>query len=490
MKKASAYSASGRRVLPWSAASALIVLAFTSAACSSDDPGAGGAQAGSGGQASAAGSGPSAGSPSVAGNGSSTGGSSATTGGSPATTGGSPTTGGGSSTGGSATGDPLSLSGVETPGADCPVGTLPEFDALKANEKLPNPFQSLDGSMVTTRAQWVCRHHEISQMIQHYETGPKETQKATTSGSFSGNSLKIDVTGGTADVSFSVTIDKPSGSGPFPALIGLAGGSLDKNHLKQLGVAIINFQHNQLQPEGNRSGGLFAKFHGTTAGSLIAWSWGASRIIDALEKTPDAGIDPKRLAITGCSRDGKGAMMIGAMDSRFALVIPQESGSGGVAAWRVSEVDNKGQTGSAGVQNLSRTYTEQQWFGEQIAKFGSAVTKLPVDHHELVALVAPRGLLILGNLNYTWLSTNNSDQSGGAARLVYEALGAKSNIGFVDSGHNHCGTDYAGGEQAAIDAFVNRFLLNDMSASTDIWKPKNELDPAKWVDWTAPDLTQ
>ncbi|XXX74487.1 hypothetical protein WMF30_43255 [Sorangium sp. So ce134] len=404
-------------------------------------------------------------------------------------TGGSDPTGGSGVGGGPSTGDTV-LTGVETPGESCPIPSMPAFDDLTANDKLPDPFTMMDGTKVTTRAQWVCRHREISAMVQHYETGPKELKKATVTGSVAGGKLTINVSGGAQDVSFSVDISLPTtGTAPYPALIGLSNGSLNNNRLKQMGVAIINYNHNGVQPEGDRSGGIFSKFHGSAeSGSLIAWAWGASRIIDALESTPAAQIDPKRLAITGCSRNGKGALMIGAMDSRIALTIPQESGSGGVAAWRVSEVDNMGRTGSAGVQNLSRTYSEQQWFSEAIRPFGSAVTKLPLDHHELVGMVAPRGLLILGNLNYEWLSTNNADQAGGAARMIYEALGAKQNIGYVDSGHNHCGTDYAGGEQEAIEAFVKKFLLNDASANTDIWKPKNQLDQAKWVNWTAPTL--
>ena len=400
--------------------------------------------------------------------------------------------GSGGSTGGSA-GD-TTLVGVETPGANCTVPPLPAFDALAENPKLPDPFKKLDGTRVSSRAEWVCRHREISALVQHYETGPKQVEAATVTGSLNGNTLKVDVSGGAADVSFNVTIDAPSGAGPFPALIGLksalggGAGSLDNNRIKQLGVAIITYDHNGLQPEGNRNSGLFNRFHGAPSGALIAWAWGASRIIDALEKTPTAKIDPARLGITGCSRDGKAALMIGAMDSRFALTIPQESGSGGVAAWRVSEVDNMGRTGSDGVQNLSRTYSEQQWFGTAIEPFGAAVTKLPLDHHELVAMVAPRGLLILGNLDYVWLSTNNADQAGGAARLVYEALGAKTNIGYVDSGHGHCGTDYGGREQAAIDAYVKRFLVGDTSVNTDFWDPRYELDKAKWVDWEAPNL--
>ncbi|WP_437609150.1 hypothetical protein WMF20_49505 [Sorangium sp. So ce834] len=392
-----------------------------------------------------------------------------------------------SGTGGSTPGEDTELTGVEMPGEACPVPNMPAFDALPTYEKLHDPFTMMDGTKVTTRAQWVCRHREIREMVLHYETGPKEIKKATVSGSMAGDKLTINVTGGAQDVSFTVSISLPStGTAPYPALIGLSGGSLNNNRLKQMGVAIINYDHNGVQPEGDRSKGIFSKFHGSAeSGALIAWAWGASRIIDALESTPAAQIDPTRLAITGCSRNGKGALMVGAMDSRFALTIPQESGSGGVAAWRVSEVDNMGRT-SGGVQNLSRTYSEQQWFSKAIEPFGRAVTKLPLDHHELVGMVAPRGLLILGNLNYEWLSTNNADQAGGAARMIYEALGAKENIGYVDSGHNHCGQDYANGEQDAIEAFVKKFLLKDASANTNVWKPKNELDKAKWVEWTAP----
>ena len=69
---------------------------------------------------------------------------------------------------------------------------------------------------------------------------------------------------------------------------------------------------------------------------MTAWVWGASRIIDALEATPKANINLSKLAVTGCSRDGKGALMAGAFEPRFALTIPQESGSGGDTCVRLT----------------------------------------------------------------------------------------------------------------------------------------------------------
>jgi hypothetical protein len=363
---------------------------------------------------------------------------------------------------------------------------MPAFSALKENAKLPDPFTMMDGTKVTTLAQWVCRHQEISAMVQNYETGSKGAKKATVKGTASSGSLKVDVSGGAQAVSFSVTIKLPStGTAPYPAMFGVDGGSLDNSKFLSMGIATVNLP-TSIHPETNRASGAIAKFNGDSkSGQLIGLAWAMSRIIDALETTPDAQLDPKRLGITGCSRLGKAALMIGAMDSRVALTIPEDSGSGGVAAWRVSEADNGGKTGSDGVQNLSRTYSEAQWFSTDIEQFGNAVNKLPLDHHELVAMVAPRGLLILSNTDYTWLGCNNADQSGAAAKMVYDALGATQNIGYIDSGHTHCGTLPAA-ELAAIEAFAKKFLLNDSSASTDVWKPKFAIDKTKWVDWTPP----
>jgi cephalosporin-C deacetylase-like acetyl esterase len=70
---------------------------------------------------------------------------------------------------------------------------------------------------------------------------------------------------------------------------------------------------------------------------MVAWAFGVSRILDVLETLPGANINTKKIAVTGCSRNGKGALVAGALDSRIALTIPQESGSGGTACWRLSD---------------------------------------------------------------------------------------------------------------------------------------------------------
>jgi hypothetical protein len=391
------------------------------------------------------------------------------------------------------------LTGVEVPGADCPVPTLPEFAALAPTTVLPDPFTMQDGTQVTTKAQWACRHRELRAMFEKYETGPKTEKPAEVTGSVADGALTVNVSNGAGQTaSFTVGITYPStGAAPYPAMIGLNGGSLNNARLQEQGVALINFAVNDVRPEGNRSAGAYTAFTGQTdSGSLIAWAWGVSRVIDALESTPGANIKADRLGITGCSRLGKGALMVGAMDSRIALTIPQESGSGGTAAWRAAEVENtEAPQGCENpmdltrcVQKLSSTYTETQWFGTAIAQFANAVDQLPVDHHELIGLGAPRGMLALGNINWRWLGRYGSVQGMAGAREVYRAVGAAQNIGFVESGHFHCNNmDFAGREQAAIDAYVAKFLL-DQDISTDFWDEGVPFDTARWVNWQTPTL--
>jgi hypothetical protein len=78
-----------------------------------------------------------------------------------------------------------------------------------------------------------------------------------------------------------------------------------------------------------------------TAGYRIRWAWGVSRLIDALKSLPEAKIDTRRLAVSGCSFQGKIALYAGAFDERIALTIPQESGGGGTISWRYADMLEK-----------------------------------------------------------------------------------------------------------------------------------------------------
>jgi arylsulfatase A-like enzyme/dienelactone hydrolase len=115
-----------------------------------------------------------------------------------------------------------------------------------------------------------------------------------------------------------------------------------------------------------------------TWGALSAWAWSGSRAVDYFETDPD--IDTAKIAVIGHSRGGKTSLWAGAQDTRFALVCVNCAGEGGPALTR----RNFGEDNAA----INRSFPH--WFAPQYATYGDRVDALPVDQHEVVALVAPR----------------------------------------------------------------------------------------------------
>jgi hypothetical protein len=115
-----------------------------------------------------------------------------------------------------------------------------------------------------------------------------------------------------------------------------------------------------------------------TWGTLAAWGWAGSRGLDYL--VTDKDIDSKRVALIGHSRSGKAALWAAACDERFALVCVNQAGEGGPALAR----RNYGET--LGVV----TSRFRHWFTPRYASYADRVDELPVDSHQLIALIAPR----------------------------------------------------------------------------------------------------
>jgi hypothetical protein len=116
--------------------------------------------------------------------------------------------------------------------------------------------------------------------------------------------------------------------------------------------------------------------------SLSAWGWAASRGLDFALQQPE--IDPKRTAIVGHSRGGKTALWAGAEDPRFAIVYSNNSGCGGAALFRRAYGERAGR--------ISQVFPH--WFCERFAGYAERENELPVDQHQLMALMAPRAVYV------------------------------------------------------------------------------------------------
>ena len=144
------------------------------------------------------------------------------------------------------------------------------------------------------------------------------------------------------------------------------------------------------------------------------------------------------------------ALYAGAFDERVALTIPEESGGGGEASWRFMAT----QTGTEDLDAAQGT----AWYAQNLLQFKNAdAPKLPVDEHELVAMVAPRAILAVENTGIDRLGSQAGSVSMKAATEVYKALGVPDRIGFTQAGASaHC--SFPSSQTADVQAFVDKFL--------------------------------
>ncbi|MFI1094234.1 cellulose binding domain-containing protein [Streptomyces sp. NPDC020917] len=374
---------------------------------------------------------------------------------------------------------------AEDDGADCAV---PAPGALTSDALLPDPFKRIDGTRITTKADWRCRREEIKQLSERYVYGSKPAKPAGVTGTVTRTGITVNVSDQGRSSSFSATVDLPSGTGPFPAVIVIGGLGADTATIKASGVAVVSLDPNTVGSEGTpRSSkqGAFYSIYGSSSstGLLMAWSWGVSRILDVIGQSDGSILRADAMGVTGCSRYGKGAIVAGAFDQRIALTMPIESGSGGVPVLR-------GIAGESGAQPLSSAYSEQPWLGDAFSSFTGNPSTLPVDMHEIVGMVAPRGLLIMENPHVDWLGARSGSVSALGAAEIYTALGAGGNITYwsdVQDG-THCAVRPEW--KTPLQQNLAKFLLKTGGSSGGFHiSPLKAGSLAAWRDWQTPTLT-
>lgn len=310
--------------------------------------------------------------------------------------------------------------------------------------KLPDPFLFDGGTRVRTPADFEKRRAEMyaSAVELQYGTIPPAPEYFDVTPLYVSplhNTYRI--TAGTKEkqLSFRLKLILPADFERRPIIVdgdlcfGYAMNEDFINAAIKNGVGLALFDRtelaNDIQGEGRRKGAIYDIYEDYTFGAIGAWAWGYMRVVDALEALALKGVDLSCIAFTGHSRGGKTAALAGAVDTRAAIVNPNETCAGACGCYRIH------MSGSyeGGEERRSETLADLWknfgfWIGPGMEKYKDDEAALPFDAHYLKALVAPRVLFVSEAAGDIWANPVGSYQTTMAAREVFKFLGVSENL--------------------------------------------------------------
>jgi endo-1,4-beta-xylanase len=399
-------------------------------------------------------------------------------------------------------------------------GRYPDPEDLPSLKTLPDPFTFFKGAKVRSVADWDKRRAEIRDLAQYYEFGemPPPPQSLTAISSTDANSattrsIAVTVTANGKTAFFAPILHlPPNGTAPYPVIVeeSFRASAAPNRAFLDGGYAVLSIPTSDSQAtpgiasdNGNHTGAFYTLYpykldrDGDDRGVLLAWAWGASRGVDALEYLAAQDptyvnlLDLKKLVVTGFSRWGKAALLAGFLDDRFQVTAPGGSGSGGAAPYRYDSFGNQpardapygdvypwGQsTGSEAMgdhirhqthnsnEMIRRFLNEPRIYKTSFTGYGE---RLPFDHHMMIAAIAPRAVII-NNTNDDYADNAEGDSIGyEGAKPVFQFLGAAQNLAldiFMGGG----GHSLKPSQAANIVSFAN-FVLFGRPLPDDVRK--------------------
>lgn len=345
---------------------------------------------------------------------------------------------------------------------------------------LPDPLVFNGGSRVSSPEQWPARRDEMRELLLQYEYGhvpPPPGNVALdatleTGTRFEGASefraLRLRF-GPEQKLTTALHLYLPANvTGPLPVIVRFGLGGEHAPAANARGYTFACFEQTSLDPdtEGHdEAGPAQAAYPDHDWGSLAVWAWGASRVLDYLETLPE--INAKQAVITGHSRTGKAALLAGALDDRFSMVVPNGSGAGGAALFRHKP------NGVETLELITQAKRFKSWFQAEFSQFADRESALPFDQHFLRALVAPRTVLSTDAFGDQWANPEGTQYAWMAAQPAFDFLGVSANnlIHIREGGHDQLAPDFAVLLDVADCTFRNAAPRGDLRQAPF---PKNE----------------
>lgn len=341
---------------------------------------------------------------------------------------------------------------------------------MKIIKKLPDPFRKRDGNRVCDVEDWQLRREEIKDMMLNIQYGtmpgpPDRMNIKKLEKNIIGEDEVIETIHfefiprqDRPDIKFGmdVTVLIPSkeaikqkkkqiedfGKDGLPCVIYVGGRALFD--LSDEGYMVISYQNTQLEPDkmGNPIIGPAQSAYedaypeiNHSWGSIAVWTWGGMRMVDYALTRKD--VNPNQIIISGHSRNGKTALLAGALDERISIVNPAGSGCAGAGSYLILG-DN--------CEDLAALTGRDRWWAwthPDFEKWADREQDLPFDQHFLMGLVAPRPLIRVEGDSDEWANPKGTSCTFLATEPIYEFLSAKRRNGifYHKGGHQHTDED-------------------------------------------------